>query len=49
MIGHVTKFYDSGLQNLLDWGIHLELGSTAWKLQATGRRNLAYVIWELNE
>src|ERR1700722_7625662 len=32
MIGHVTKFYDSGLQNFPDWGIRLELGSTAWKI-----------------
>jgi hypothetical protein len=29
MIGHVTKFYDSDLQKFPDWGVHLELGSTA--------------------
>ena len=29
MIGHVTQFYDSGLQIFPDWGIHLELGSIA--------------------
>lgn len=28
----MTKFYDSGLQKFPDWGIRLELGSTAWKI-----------------
>jgi len=49
MIGHVTKFYYSGLQNFPGGEYVWNWAAPHGKLQAAGRRNLAYMIWELNE